>query len=155
MKNLKLLTLFVTLVLLFNSCKKDELSRTQMLCGKFWINTSCTIDPPIIVAGTPITDFWAQMDQCWRDDLQKFESNGIYTFDEGASKCDVNDPQTTTGLWSWNSDETIVSVTQGGNTTSYTILELSSTSFKAKYSQLANWGSGNLMYTYTFTAKVK
>ena len=154
MKKFRLLILLVPVFFLLNSCKKDNPSRTDMLAGKYWINTACTIDPPIMVGTTPITDFFSQMNQCDRDDLQKFDANGIYTFDEGVSKCATNDPQTSTGTWAWNSTETIATVTIGAGSRSYTVLELSSSKLVAKYSELADYGSGNLMYTYTITAVV-
>lgn len=150
MKKSLLFTVLAVLVVLLSTCKKDE-SNTDKLCGKYWISTAVTIDPPIIVGGTPITDFFSQMAQCWKDDLQKFDKNGIYTFDEGASKCAVNDPQTVTGTWAFNSDETIATVTWGGGSRSYTIISLSSSKLVAKYTELADYGSGALNYTYTVT----
>jgi len=150
MKAIKLFALFLAIAVVFGACKKEE-TKTQKLCGKYWISTAITISPPIIVNGTPITDFFSQLDQCWKDDLQKFDENGTYTFDEGASKCSVNDPQTVLGTWSFNSGETIATVSWGGATRSYTILELSSSRLVASYTELANYGSGALNYTYTVT----
>lgn len=154
MKWFKLIMISLTLVAMLTLCKKDETTKDK-LCGKYWISNAVTIDPPIIVGSTPITDFFSQMAQCWRDDLQKFDANGVYTFDEGASKCDVNDPQTVIGTWAFNQDESIATVTWGGASRSYTIISLSSTKLIAKYSEIANYGSGNLTYTYTITQAVQ
>lgn len=144
------------LVVVAISCKKDKSeSRTDKLTGKWWINTALTIDPAINIGGTLITDLWSQIPGCSKDDIQKFESNGIYTFDEGATKCSTNDPQTTTGTWSFNSDETVVSVTttgaNGTETLSYTIVSIESNKVVSKFQEVADYGSGPLTYTYTVT----
>ncbi|MHC1707713.1 MAG: DUF5004 domain-containing protein [Bacteroidales bacterium] len=138
------------------SCKKDkDESNTDKLTGKWWINTSMTIDPAVNLGGTLITDLWSQLPVCVKDDIQKFESDGVYTFDEGATKCSTNDPQTTTGTWSFNSDETILSVTTTGaggtETLSYTIVSLDSDKMVGRFSEVADYGSGPLTYTYTIT----
>ena len=150
MKILRLFVVALSLIVVLASCKKEE-TKTQKLCGKYWISTAITIDPPILVNGTPVTDFYSQLTQCWKDDLQKFDANGVYTFDEGVSKCSINDPQTVLGTWSFNSGETIATVSWGGSNRSYTIMELSSTRLVAKYTELVDYGSGALNYTYTVT----
>lgn len=155
MRRITSLLMIGLLVLVAFSCKKDSESKTDKLTGKWWINTAMTIDPAINIGGTPITDLWGQVPACSKDDIQKFESNGVYTFDEGTTKCSTNDPQTTTGTWSFNSDETVVSVTttgaNGTETYSYTIVSLDSDKLVAKFSEVADYGSGPLTYTYTVT----
>jgi hypothetical protein len=148
MKKFSLLLIFSALILVAFSCKKDKSeSNTDKLTGKYWIATAITIDPAINLGGTQISDWYAQMDACEKDNLQKFDKNGIYTFDEGASKCDVADPQTTTGTWAFNTDETVISVTDVDGTYSYTIIDLSSSTCKFKYSEVFN----SITYTFTVT----
>jgi hypothetical protein len=143
------------LALMAFSCKKDEESKTDKLTGKWWINTAMTIDPAVIINGTSITDLWPQIPSCSKDDIQKFEDNGVYTFDEGTTKCSTNDPQTTTGTWAFNSDETVISITttgaSGTETYSYNIVSLDSDKIVGKFTEVADYGSGPLTYTYTVT----
>jgi len=147
MKILRLSIVVLSLIVVLGSCKKEE-TKKQKLCGKYWINTAITVEPAVLVNGTPILDWFSQMNQCDKDDLQKFDENGVYTFDEGASKCSIDAPQSVNGTWSFNSDETIASVSWGGNTRSYSIIDLSSTKLVAKYSTVGNDG---LTYTFTVT----
>ena len=156
MRKLTSVLMIGLLVLIAFSCKKDKSeSNTDKLTGKWWVNTSMTIDPAINLGGTLITDLWSQIPACTKDDMQKFESGGVFTFDEGATKCSTNDPQTTTGTWAFNSDETVVSVTtvgaNGTETYSYTIVKLDSDKMTAKFSEVQDYGSGPLTYTYTIT----
>ena len=115
MRKLTSVIMIALLILVSISCKKDKkASNTDKLTGKWWINTAMTIDPAIVIGGTSITDLWGQIPPCSKDNLQKFETAGVYTMDEGATKCSGNDPQTTTGTWSFNADETIISTTTTG-----------------------------------------
>ena len=158
MKKLRPVLFLMAVLVGLLSCKKDDktsLTKTEMLTGKYWITTSMTVSPAVMVAGTPITDIWAQADACSKDDLQKFDTPNLFTADEGATKCDVNAPQTTTGTWSFNSDQTVISVTQGTDTYSYNIINLSESEFKASYQELSDLGAGSLNYTFTYTAQVK
>ncbi|MCX6256321.1 MAG: hypothetical protein NTW49_00205 [Bacteroidia bacterium] len=155
MKIIQHFLIVLSLVLVVISCKKDETkSRTELLTGKYWITTAVTIDPAVNINGTLVTDIFAQEETCRQDDLQKFTTNGVYTFDEGASKCSANDPQTTNGIWSFNSDDTILSITDNGVTDSYTIISINSMTIVAKYSEVADYGSGAMTYTYTVTSQV-
>jgi len=154
MKTFRLLALFIPVFFFLTTCKKDDPSKKDLLCGKYWINTAMTIDPPVNFGGTLITDIFSQMDPWDKDDLQKFETSGQYIFDEGATKETLGTPQTVSGTWAFNADETIVSVSYGAITRSYTIISISGSELKAKYSSTDNWGSGFLNYTYTITAVV-
>ena len=107
----KLLPLMV--VLAMASCKKDDPTTTELLIdADGWILVSMTVDPPIVdpITGTSITDFYAQMDACDKDDITIFQDNGTYIIDEGATKCDPNDPQTETGTWVLSADEKTITI---------------------------------------------
>jgi hypothetical protein len=129
MQKLNLL-LIASLFLVTFSCKKDDAppSKKDLLSGKNWVLVSQTVSPGINFNGTLITDLYAQMDDCSKDDISKFNSNGTYTFEEGATKCDVNDPQVfDSGTWVFNSDETILVLTSpSSGTVNAEIVELTS-----------------------------
>src|SRR3954471_11837852 len=130
---------------LFTACKKEEktpepepaapapapaLTNTQKLAGKNFKATACTVDPGINTGSVTITNWYAQMENCSKDDLVNFNTNGTYTFDEGATKCDPTDPQTTSGTWLWNTNETILTIKEGSTTSSYNVLVNDGTTLK-------------------------
>jgi hypothetical protein len=148
------LLLIVSLFLATLSCKKDDApSKKDLLCGKNWILVSETVSPAINFNGILITDLYAQLDDCTKDDISKFNTNGTYTFEEGATKCDVNDPQVwDSGTWVFNSDQTILVLTSPENgTINAEIIEL--TSSKVVTSQEST--IDDIKYTITDTYQKK
>jgi len=147
--------LFTALILssFFVGCKKKEdkpataQTRTQLLTANNWLMTAFTVNPPIAAGGTQISDLFAQMGNCSKDDLTKFNTNLTVLYDEGATKCDPSDPQTTNGIWSFNTDETIITVdgdSQKIETLNATQLKISSTEVE-----------DGISYTFTTTYSKK
>ncbi len=137
--------------LTMTSCEKDKdkPDNTEVLTGGSWKLTAMTSDPAFDWFGTPVTNLYAQLPACIKDDLTIFKENGTVNFDEGASKCDPNDPQTTSGTWAFNTDETILSVTTDGDTESWNVEEMKDKTFRARY-EITQEG-----ITYTFTVTFK
>lgn len=141
MKTISLKTIMLFLLagsFAFASCEKDEDTKgnkTDMLTEKNWKMVALTSDPAIDWDGngTLVTNVFNQFDACEKDDFTIFKKNGIVAFDEGPTKCATEDPQTTTGLWAFNTDETVLSVTENGETTSWKILELTNSTLKIEY----------------------
>lgn len=135
----------------FISCKEDDEDpdTTELLTDGNWKLTAMTSDPAIDWFGTPVTNVYAQLPACIKDDFTIFKDNGTVNFDEGASKCDPSDPQTTSGTWTLNTDETILSVTTDGETESWNIEELKEKTFSAKY-EITDLGV-NYTLSVTFT----
>jgi hypothetical protein len=139
MRNPKLLTLLLCLFAI-TSCivndDDDDNDRTKLLTEKNWKLTASTVDPAISINGSaPITNLFAQYQDCYKDNLTKFNKTGIIALDEGSTKCDASDPQTVSGTWAFNTDKTIISLTLDGETLSYQILELNKNTFKVSYLQ--------------------
>ncbi len=133
----------------FTSCKKDDdPTKKEMLVGKNWVMTALTIDPALPVIGSNI---YNQISACTKDDITKFASDGKATFDEGATKCNVSDPQTTTGSWVLNTTETILSITEDGSTTSITLKSISSSKVVGTYQVV----EGGVTYSYEVTFEAK
>ena len=135
-------------------CKKDkaEPSKTELLTNKNWIATAVTISPAIPIGGTLVTDYYAQLPSCSKDDFIRFEAPSTYREDEGAVKCNTADPQTLIGTWTFNGDQTVIttsttSPTQGNSTQSYNVNELTDTSFKYSVAVVSN----GVTYTLTIT----
>ena len=133
------------------SKKKEETpapSKTELLTNKNWIISAQTVSPGINIGGTTVTDLYAQSAACDKDDFVRFETPNVFKQDEGATKCSPSDPQTLTGTWSYNADQTIITVTpQGSTASSANVQDLTATSLKLSQTQT----SGNVTYTFTTT----
>lgn len=149
MKNFKMILAFLAIATVsLSGCKKDDDdSKTDMLTDKNWKMTALTVDPPLNVGGTMISNVYPQIPACQQDDLTIFNDNGTVTFDEGSTKCDPADPQSTQGTWTWNTDETILSITDGGITESYTVVSLNNDVMVATFTD----NSSGIVETYTVT----
>lgn len=171
MKLSKFTTAFMSIALLssvlfLTNCKKDKKTEdpapvtpvtpaptpqtnTQKLSDKNFKIVAMTVNPGINDGTTIVTDIYAQMDDCSKDDLTIFKTNGTVSFDEGAVRCNTSDPQTTTGTWVWNSNETVLTVTEAGENTSFTIVTNDGTTLKATTTE--NIGGTNYVFTITWT----
>ena len=132
------------------SCAKEKppapkaKTKTEMLTTHYWKMSAATIDPPLVVGGTPISDWYAQMDACEKDNIYKYNANGTTVADEGATKCDPADPQTELETWSFNSTETII--TENGSDAKL----LNLTDNELKMSLVENIDGINYTLTVTF-----
>ena len=130
------------------SCNNDDDAapdKAKLLTGGSWQMTAMTVEPAIDWFGTPVKNVFPQLPACVRDDLAIFKTNGTVNYDEGASKCSPNDPQTTTGTWAFNTDQTILSITRDGESESWDITTLTKAEFKADYTVVEDG------VTYTFS----
>lgn len=149
------LTLSLTVVL--SSCKKDKdvapQTRTELLTNSNWKMTASTVSPEVPIyndEGNIIGmsgDEYAQMEPCFKDDFTKFSTDYTVIFDEGATKCDASDPQTTSGTWAFKTNETILTVSEDGFTMDLKILEITQSTLKLQYSDTYDTET----YTYTIT----
>jgi len=149
------LLLIASLFLATISCKKDDSapSKKELLTGKNWVLTAETVSPAINFNGVLITDLYAQMESCTKDDVSKFNSDGTYTFEEGASKCDPSDPQVwDSGTWVFNSDQTIIVMTSSTyGSINAEIVELTSSKLVVTHDETVD----NIKYTITDTYQKK
>lgn len=147
------LLLIVSLFLATLSCKKDEEpTKKELLCGKNWTLVAETVSPAINLNGTLITDLYSQLEDCSKDDIGIFNTNGTYTFEEGPTKCDVNDPQVwDSGTWVFNSDQTILVLTGSDGTLNAKIVELTSSKLATSQEMTID----GIKYTITDTYQKK
>jgi len=140
----------------FTSCSKDKTTttttsetNTQKLVGKNWFLSAATINPgfPDGMGGT-ITDFYALMDDCEKDDFTNYNANGTYISDEGLSICDTTSAQTTPGTWKFTDNETKLLM---DDSTSLGIVQLEASIMKLKLTQVID--STEQTMTFTFTKK--
>ncbi len=101
------LILLAFLAIAFTACKDDEETTTpsktkmELLTSGSWVATDMLLND---------TSFWVLVPACAKDDFMTFKSDGTVITDEGATKCDPMDPQTTTENWSFNSNQTKVTI---------------------------------------------
>jgi hypothetical protein len=123
--------LFATVVALasLSSCKKDDAttpapapSKTDLLTAKSWKVTDFKVSGQSIYNSI-------LFENCAKDDLTKFSATKAVTFDEGAIKCDPSSPQSRTGSWELNADQTKLKLTDptGDQSLEGTINTLTST----------------------------
>lgn len=134
---MKRFVVFITACLLvsFYSCKKDDdPTNTELLCSQPWMLSASTFDPPFHITDFgAITDYYAILAPCRKDDIWSFKTNGDYTIEDGASKCNPLDPTVLEfGSWVFNTDETVITTSTTYYYTEYTILELSSQTLQVR-----------------------
>lgn len=144
------------------ACKKDDednnnnvgnsASKTQLLTSGNWKQTSDYINPAVDADGdgdkeNELFDFF---EPCSKDDLLIFAANGTVTFDEGASKCNSDDPQIIDqSTWKFIDNETKVVIGTGAYADTVQLTELSSTILKLNFS----YKEDDINYTETLSYK--
>jgi Lipocalin-like domain len=120
MKNLSVLSfaLVVCGVFVFSSCKKDD-SPQDLLSGPgCWKTVKSE-------TRSSSTDAWTDSSEaCSTDDCSSFTSDGKYSFDEGATKCDASDDQTSSGTYVLSEDGKTMTLTQDGLSFTFSVEEL-------------------------------
>ncbi len=148
MKFLKATMLLAVLSVALTSCDSEP-TNTEKLAGT-WKLSAGTVSPAFVdfSTGETYTDVYANMDECDKDDLLIFDEAGGFKSDEGATKCDPADTQTSTGNWVFNTTETVISATSDGTTEDYNIVSL--TEDKMVVGNIQTFG-GVANYTFTLT----
>jgi hypothetical protein len=133
----KLFAIAILSSVLFFACKKKDSdspagpSKTTLLTQSSWQFNNAGLDPD--KNGTIDQDISTLVNGCLKDNTVSFSSsNNSGTMDEGASKCNTNDPQTLPFTWAFTNSETKINITGNviaGKGGEYKINSLTSTSF--------------------------
>jgi hypothetical protein len=153
--NFKFFIILILYTITFINCKKDNttntpVTKTDVLSGgssKTWVISKVTQQ----TAGSQPVDVTSQVASCEKDNLYTYKSNGVYIQDEGATKCTNSQPQTITGTFSFNADETELTVTNNLNPSSVgrvTVLELTTSNFNIRASELMSNGITRVNFIY-------
>lgn len=145
-------------VLSFSSCNDDDdeddptpPTKTELLTARNWIVEGLTVEPAIDIDnnGTQENNLIPFLAACNLDDFYDFNADRSYTIEEGASKCDPNDPTIVeSGDWLWNSDNTrLIFEPNGGTTMEAEVISLTATELVAEFTVVDQ----NVTYTYTQT----
>jgi hypothetical protein len=133
--------LVILSVAVIAGCKKDDNkdngnSKTQMIASGSWKMTSDYIDPAEDVNGdgVPEHEILPFLETCEKDNLFSFTTDGTFTADEGASKCDPSDPQTQSTKWKFINNESLLVVGEANSADTVSIVELSAATLKLRSS---------------------
>lgn len=134
--------LFISSICVFifcSSCEKENKSdKKEVLCASPWKLSALSVEPSIplfdsddqIIGYT--SDLFSQLESCDKDDTQQYFKDGSYIYDN-KQRCDVSDPQTESGSWFFNENQTSITETDSeGELTTYVILELSDYTFRGQ-----------------------
>lgn len=149
--------LMVLVLFTVASCQKSgenssnsSKSKTQLLTQKTWKIVAHTVNPPVDINGdgTADSDVYATVyESCNKDDIYTFKSDGSGMVDEGPTKCDDTDPQSTAIQWLFKSNETVIQIKQGIVSLDFNLVELSESTLKVSYIQ----SNGTVTVTQTIT----
>jgi hypothetical protein len=124
MKNISLIAV-CSFLISFAACKKSDTpapkTKTELIASGTWKFSNAK------VGGTDVSAF---LQSCQKDNTITFVAAGTGTADEGPTKCNSGDPQTTPFTWSFASGETQLTVstvlfTGGSNT--FTVVSITAT----------------------------
>lgn len=143
--------------LTFAGCKKDSpgtptptASKADLLTAKKW-RTSASTTTTTYNNQTSTSDDYASMSPCERDNFTQFNANKTAVFDEGATKCNSSDPQTTNGTWDLNSDQTKLNLTDpdlGGLVIPFEIVTLDASTLSLRFTQSASGATRTVNITF-------
>jgi len=97
---------------LLNACTKNDTvpkTKAELLTSGSWKQTGAQYK----VGADAWADYYSNIDACTKDDIITFKTDGTLTLDEGATKCDPNGPQVSSGMWLFQNNETILSTSVG------------------------------------------
>jgi hypothetical protein len=153
-KLLKHISLFaLALIFLLGNlmCDKDESSPKLLLTGKQWKLTAWTSTPPYEVEGEMITNIYTLLPDCALDDFTVFNTDGTFDRDEAEIKCNESNPQTITGNWLINSNQTILKTEIEGSETEYLIIGISDDFLILNTQEIIDRSAGSVTYEYKMT----
>ncbi|RDB07102.1 hypothetical protein [Runella aurantiaca] len=125
------------LLLICFSCKEETPAptKTELLTGKPWKWVGGAVTPAFDVFSNGNLnngEYWSQAPKCWQDDIRVFTTAGKFTHEEGATKCNVADPQIyAQGTWQFDASEKVVKINDSAlGEQMWEIQELTATSLK-------------------------
>jgi hypothetical protein len=146
------LTLTVcSVILILSSCKKNSDSPNSasaiLISGKWQITASTST---FTIAGDNQTvDIFSSLPSCVQDNYYIFNSDGTGTTDEGATKCDDSDPQTTSnGNWQLLNNDTQLQAGDTGAEITADVKQLDNSTLVLEYETVANGITSTTTTTY-------
>lgn len=95
-KTLLILTLICAVIAACTKSDSSSPSGASILVNGKWQLT----DVSVLIPGSSLSvSIFDTIPACVKDNFYTFTSDSTVTLDEGATKCDASDPQTTSGSW--------------------------------------------------------
>jgi len=126
-----LLTYLAAFLFILPSCQKDndnppaQKTKTELITQASWKFSSAT------VSGVDASGY---LQACQKDNIYTFVAAGTGTIDEGTSKCNSGDPQTSPFTWNFLSNESMIHISTvlfSGGSNDFTLVSLSATQLVA------------------------
>jgi hypothetical protein len=143
------------LLLALTACDKDKDSSPNpaasenQLVDKNWQMSAMQISPAMETEAGPISDLYAWMPGCSKDDFLRFEKNGTFKGDEGSSKCEDEDPQTTSsGTWTLTDGNKKLTMVEDGEPQTFTVVNLSKEELKLSLQETEEGVTYTLVTTF-------
>jgi len=145
---ISLISLLILVAILHNSCSKEDntppaaKTKTELITKSSWKFSDAK------VGGTSVA---ALLQTCQKDNVLTFLSAGTGTADEGATKCNSSDAQTSPYTWSFQSSETILFVSTPfftGGSSSFTIVSLTDTELVVSQNITVSGSTQNAVITF-------
>ncbi len=150
--NIRTLLLGLICTLTLFSCGKDKdkdsgKAKIQLLTTGNWKVTSWTSNPAMDwdYDGDTETDMMVLFENCQLDDYVTFKADGTGENNDGSSRCDPTDPQTSPFEWALMENDSKIEI----DGDEYEIVELTSSVFKVK--QNIMMGNTSVAAVMTFT----
>lgn len=127
-------------LLLGVSCKKDDAAdkpKADLLTNGKW-KISASVATFSVLGTTQTLDIYALIEDCDLDNFFIFQSAGVLIADEGADRCDANEPQQVEGTWELTQNETHLKVTGTDLDFEGEIVELTASKLVIKYATEIN-----------------
>jgi hypothetical protein len=154
MKKLMIAIAAIALTMSLSNCSKDDDAAgklSEIITGKNWKVTAMTVNPALF----GVSDWYAAMEECEKDNFMTFYSDGTTITDEGATICDTGDPQQVTDHWTLSADEKTLTLISSEDTTAFTVKSFSASKISTTYSEAVDLGTGPITYTFNTTFEVK
>jgi len=147
MKNLKFsIGILALLALSIVACKKSSgdkpKTNTDLIAQGSWKFDKATVNG---------IDVSSLLDACETDNIATFSSSGTGTLDEGATKCDANDPQTTPFTWNFTTNETVLHVSTvlfTGGSSDFNIVTLNETQLVVSQNVTVSGVTQNAVFSF-------
>lgn len=152
----KILFSCAVLTTLFTSCKKNDDNNgvngsSVLTTGKWQITASTSVIEYPAPFGNQNVDLMQIVPSCQLDNYFIFNTNGSITSDEGATRCNSNDPQqTTSGTWQLLNNNTQLKLDAGtAGVFTADVLVMNSSTMQIRYVTYVNGPKATTTTTYT------
>jgi len=143
----------LSVIMISYSCKKDSTSSPSpdvltLLQNKNWKISAITISPAYFGISDEFNSLYFD---CEKDDLYKFQDNGIFVLDDGPLQCDTIYPQQMNGVWNYNSTtkDLHFELTERGILQDIIISKIQATSFTGSSKDTLSDGIHTSTWTFT------